>query len=150
MILIHELLNVMIQAVKEEVDEEDDIDAHFRSLQSNEEKVKCPYLDTVNRQTLDFDMEKLCSITLSNRNIYACLVCGKFFLGRGKGTPAYTHSVQCSHFVFMNITTDNEQNFGRAYCLPDGYEIHDSSLMVIFLCKTFQSISFCIYHLYTF
>jgi hypothetical protein len=45
------------------------------------ERVKCPYLDTVNRNVLDFDMEKLCSVTLVNRNIYACLVCGKFLQG---------------------------------------------------------------------
>ena len=42
---------------------------------------KCPYLDTINRQFLDFDMEKLCSVTLSNMNVYVCLVCGKFFQG---------------------------------------------------------------------
>ncbi|KAI9870854.1 MAG: hypothetical protein M1830_003727, partial [Pleopsidium flavum] len=31
------------------------------------------YLDTINRSVLDFDFEKLCSITLSNINVYACL-----------------------------------------------------------------------------
>lgn len=87
------------------------------------QKVKCPYLDTVNRQMLDFDMEKLCSVTLTNAtNVYACLVCGKYFMGRGRDTPAYTHSVQCNHFVFMNLRDC------RAYCLPDMYEIVDSSL----------------------
>jgi hypothetical protein len=30
---------------------------------------------------LDFDFEKLCSISLSNLNVYACLVCGKYFQG---------------------------------------------------------------------
>lgn len=39
------------------------------------------YLDTVNRQMLDFDFEKLCSVSLSNLNVYACLVCGKYFQG---------------------------------------------------------------------
>ena len=66
-------------------------------------KKKCPYLDTINRQFIDFDSEKLCSITLTNMNVYACLICGKFFQGRGKLTPAYTHSVQMGHFVFMNL-----------------------------------------------
>ena len=33
------------------------------------------------RSLLDFDFEKLCSITLSNNNVYACLVCGKYFQG---------------------------------------------------------------------
>lgn len=30
---------------------------------------------------LDFDFEKLCSISLSHINVYACLVCGKYFQG---------------------------------------------------------------------
>jgi hypothetical protein len=83
---------------------------------------KCPYLDTINRNYLDFDNEKLCSVTLSNLNVYACLVCGKFFQGRSKSSVAYTHSVQCGHFVFINL------HDCRAYCLPDNYEIHDTSL----------------------
>ena len=44
----------------------------------------CPYLDTINRNVLDFDFEKLCSVTLSNNNVYACLVCGKYFQGISK------------------------------------------------------------------
>jgi U4/U6.U5 tri-snRNP-associated protein 2 len=39
------------------------------------------YLDTIDRKRLDFDFEKLCSITLSQLNVYACLVCGKYFQG---------------------------------------------------------------------
>ncbi|TPP60066.1 Ubiquitin specific protease 39 and snrnp assembly factor [Fasciola gigantica] len=39
----------------------------------------CPYLDTINRHLLDFDFEKLCSVSLSHLNVYACLVCGKYF-----------------------------------------------------------------------
>jgi hypothetical protein len=46
------------------------------------ERRKCPYLDTVNRQKLDFDQQKVCSQTLTNLNVYACLVCGKYFAGR--------------------------------------------------------------------
>lgn len=83
---------------------------------------KCPYLDTVNRTLLDFDSEKLCSQTLTNKNVYVCLVCGKYFEGRGKNTPAYTHSVNLNHYVFMNVDS------GRAYCLPDSYEIFDIAL----------------------
>lgn len=90
------------------------------TIQTN--RRKCPYLDTINRQLLDFDMEKLCSVTLTNMNVYVCLVCGKFFQGRGKHTPAYTHSVQYGHFVFINL------HDSRAFCLPDGYEVIDSSL----------------------
>ncbi|CAM9119113.1 unnamed protein product, partial [Heterosigma akashiwo] len=83
---------------------------------------KCPYLDTINRNYLDFDFEKLCSVSLTNFNVYACLVCGKFFQGRGQNTHAYTHSVQASHHVWINLNTN------KIYCLPDNYEVVDSSL----------------------
>lgn len=89
---------------------------------------KCPYLDTINRQILDFDSEKLCSQTLSNRNVYVCLICGKFFEGRGKQTPAYLHALQVNHYLFMNLETS------KSYCLPDTYEVNDSSLQDIQVC----------------
>ena len=73
---------------------------------------RCPYLDTINRPLLDFDFEKVCSVSLSNHNVYGCLVCGKFFQGRGHQTHAYTHSVHASHHVFINLAT------GLVYCLP--------------------------------
>ncbi|XP_020264206.1 LOW QUALITY PROTEIN: U4/U6.U5 tri-snRNP-associated protein 2-like [Asparagus officinalis] len=82
----------------------------------------CPYLDTVNRQVLDFDFEKFCSISLSNLNVYACLVCGKYFQGRGLSSHAYTHSLEAGHHVYINLQTE------KVYCLPDGYEINDPSL----------------------
>jgi len=91
-------------------------------------RIKCPYLDTVNRQMIDFDSEKLCSITLTNMNVYVCLVCGKYFQGRGKTTPLFTHSVQAGHFVFMNLQS------GRVYCLPDDYEVVDTSLKDVQRC----------------
>ncbi|KAJ6841909.1 U4/U6.U5 tri-snRNP-associated protein 2-like [Iris pallida] len=82
----------------------------------------CPYLDTVNRQVLDFDFEKFCSISLSNLNVYACLVCGKYYQGRGRNSHAYTHSLEAGHHVYINLQTE------KVYCLPDGYEINDPSL----------------------
>ena len=33
------------------------------------------------RSLLDFDFEKLCTVSLSHLNVYACLVCGKYFQG---------------------------------------------------------------------
>ena len=39
-------------------------------------------MDTIDRSILDFDFEKLCSVSLSNNNVYACLVCGKYFQGK--------------------------------------------------------------------
>jgi len=59
---------------------------------------------------------------LSNLNVYACLVCGKYFQGRGLKSHAYTHSLEAGHHVFINLQTE------KAYCLPDGYEINDPSL----------------------
>eukprot|EP00035_Acanthoeca_spectabilis_P011519 m.202756 g.202756 ORF g.202756 m.202756 type:complete len:623 (-) comp15366_c0_seq6:4237-6105(-) len=82
----------------------------------------CPYLDTINRNVLDFDFEKLCSVTMSNQNVYACLVTGKYFQGRGPGTHAYTHSLMTGNHVFLNLHTL------KFYCLPDNYEIIDPSL----------------------
>lgn len=85
-------------------------------------KKKCPYLDTINRAMLDFDFEKLCSVSLTRINVYACLVCGKYFQGRGTNTHAYTHSVSENHYIYLNLATL------KFYCLPDNYEIVDSSL----------------------
>lgn len=101
-------------------EEDDDVDESYLAIApaaGQTGPVRCPYLDTVCRPLLDFDMAKVCSVTLSDQNVYACLVCGKFFQGRGKSTPLYTHSVHFGHFVVMSLHT------GRAYCLPDGYEI---------------------------
>ncbi|RKP08528.1 hypothetical protein THASP1DRAFT_34646 [Thamnocephalis sphaerospora] len=80
------------------------------------------YLDTINRHMLDFDFEKVCSVSLSNLNVYACLVCGKYYQGRGKNTHAYFHSINDDHHVFINLHTL------KVYCLPDGYEVSDTSL----------------------
>ena len=77
----------------------------------------CPYLDTVRREVLDFDVPHICKTTLSDQNVYACLVCGQFFRGRGEKSPAFIHAVNESHFVYLKLDTR------RAYCLPDGYEI---------------------------
>ncbi|CAB1319831.1 unnamed protein product, partial [Coregonus sp. 'balchen'] len=39
---------------------------------------------------LDFDFEKLCSISLSHINVYACLICGKYFQGKYVLKPTFT------------------------------------------------------------
>lgn len=80
------------------------------------------YLDTIARSRLDFDFEKLCSVTLSNINVYACLVCGKYFSGRGAKTPAYFHALEEGHHVYINMETK------KVYVLPDGYEVKNKSL----------------------
>lgn len=93
---------------------------------------QCPYLDTINRQYLDFDFEKLCSVSLTRINVYACLVCGKYFQGRGTNTYAYTHSVAESHHVFLNLQTL------KFYCLPDNYEIIGNYLALFVEFLTFN------------
>ncbi|KAL4781200.1 snRNP assembly factor [Aspergillus varians] len=80
------------------------------------------YLDTINRKILDFDFEKLCSVSLSNINVYACLVCGKYFQGRGPKSHAYFHALEVSHHVFVNMGTK------KVYVLPEGYEVNNKSL----------------------
>lgn len=61
---------------------------------------------------------------------YACLVCGKLFSGRSKTTPAYTHSLDSSHHVFMKLTDGDGRvtHELRTYCLPDNYEVLDASV----------------------
>ncbi|KAG0023581.1 hypothetical protein BGZ81_008067 [Podila clonocystis] len=80
------------------------------------------YLDTIQRYMLDFDFEKVCSVSLSNLNVYACLVCGKYFQGRGKSSHAYFHSLHENHHVYINLHTL------KVYVLPDSYEVTDASL----------------------
>ncbi|RYO90157.1 hypothetical protein DL764_008486 [Monosporascus ibericus] len=80
------------------------------------------YLDTIHRNVLDFDFEKLCSISLSNINVYACLVCGKYYQGRGPKSHAYFHALDEDHHVFINMETQ------RVYVLPEGYEVKSKSL----------------------
>lgn len=80
------------------------------------------YLDTINRGILDFDFEKLCSISLSNINVYACLVCGKYFQGRGTRSHAYFHALEVNHHVYINMQTQ------KVYVLPEGYEVQNKSL----------------------
>lgn len=131
---------------KLEIKDEDDDDEEPIIPRDKMIVKQCPYLDTINRHVLDFDFEKLCSVSLTRINgkqycisiyqqtfhsykfqlisVYACLVCGKYFQGRGTNTHAYTHSVAESHHVFLNLLSL------RFYCLPDNYEIIDSSLDV--------------------
>ncbi|RAL08984.1 ubiquitin carboxyl-terminal hydrolase family protein [Aspergillus homomorphus CBS 101889] len=80
------------------------------------------YLDTINREILDFDFEKQCSVSLSNINVYACLVCGKYFQGRGPKSYAYFHALEVGHHVFINMGTK------KVYVLPEGYEVKNKSL----------------------
>ncbi|KAH7922861.1 cysteine proteinase [Leucogyrophana mollusca] len=109
----------MAPTAEDELDELDDVEP---KEQENEPRASDLYLDTINRALLDFDFEKLCSVSLSNINIYGCLVCGKYFQGRGRKSYAYAHSIHDDHHVFINLDTT------KVYVLPDGYLVSDPSL----------------------
>ncbi|RDB29431.1 putative mRNA-splicing protein ubp10 [Hypsizygus marmoreus] len=100
----------------------DEDDEEGIPAQTEEARTSDLYLDTINRAVLDFDFEKVCSVSLSNINIYGCLVCGKYFQGRGRKSYAYSHSIHEDHHVFINLETT------KVYVLPDGYPVSDPSL----------------------
>ncbi|KAG6334025.1 hypothetical protein ID866_5068 [Astraeus odoratus] len=99
-------------------------DSYATDLQGSKHEPKASdlYLDTINRALLDFDFEKVCSVSMLNINTYGCLVCGKYFQGRGRSSHAYAHSIHDDHHVFINLET------AKVYVLPDGYPVSDPSL----------------------
>ncbi|CAE6412121.1 unnamed protein product [Rhizoctonia solani] len=109
------------ERVVDDLDDEVDPYTGFEEKQENTRAADL-YLDTVNRATLDFDFEKVCSVSMLNQNIYGCLVCGKYFQGRGKSSHAYAHSIHEDHHVFIHLETT------EVYVLPDGYQVSDPSL----------------------
>jgi len=88
-------------------------------------KTECPFLGTIKRNLLDFDFEKVCSVTNNNLNVYCCLVCGKYYQGKGANTYAYLHSLECNHHMFINLHNQ------KIYCLPEDYEIDNKQLIDI-------------------
>lgn len=109
---------------EEELEEEEDEEEERKASRQNApaDGYSDLYLDTISRTRLDFDFEKLCSVTLSNINVYACLVCGKYYSGRGAKTPAYFHALEDNHHVYINMATK------KVYVLPEGYEVKNRSL----------------------
>lgn len=102
-------------------EEEDEIPPTSRQKEAAE-GYQDLYLDSIDRSILDFDFLRQCSVTLSNQNVYACLVCGKYFSGRGLKTPAYFHALEVGHHVYINMETK------KVYVLPEGYEVKSKSL----------------------
>ncbi|ANB13919.1 Sad1p [Sugiyamaella lignohabitans] len=107
---------------KEEEEEEEGVWPVRPVRQVQEPSSSMLYLDTVDRSRLDFDFEKICSVSLSVVNVYACLCCGKYFQGRGKSSYAFVHSVDVDHHVFINLQTL------KIYVLPEGYEVKTTAL----------------------
>ncbi|GJE86252.1 ubiquitin carboxyl-terminal hydrolase family protein [Phanerochaete sordida] len=112
---------VQVSANSNGMDDEDE-DPYAVAESNQPVRASDLYLDTINRAVLDFDFEKVCSVSLSNINIYGCLVCGKYFQGRGKSSYAYAHAIHDDHHVFINLETT------KVYVLPDGYLVSDPSL----------------------
>ncbi|KAI9218842.1 hypothetical protein BC828DRAFT_399314 [Blastocladiella britannica] len=110
-------------SLSEYSDEEEDLRPRKRPTpQDDQQQNQAMYLDTIRRTALDFDFEKVCSVSLSDLNVYACLVCGKYFAGRGPQSHAYTHAVHTGHAVYMHLRTH------KFYVLPDSYPVTDASL----------------------
>ncbi|KAF2405593.1 cysteine proteinase [Trichodelitschia bisporula] len=105
----------------EDVDDDEEAPATVRQTAPTEGYADL-YLDTIDRSVLDFDFEKLCSVTLSNINVYACLVCGKYYQGRGPKSQAYFHALDEGHHVYINMSSK------QVYVLPEGYEVKSKSL----------------------
>ena len=108
--------------VQEEEDAEEEAEPVVRRQAAPTEGFADLYLDTINRSVLDFDFEKLCSVSLSNINVYACLVCGRYYQGRGPKSHAYFHALEVGHHVYINMATQ------KVYVLPEGYEVTSKSL----------------------
>ena len=77
------------------------------------------YKDKVNKFALDFDFEKRCCETGFKLNVFCCLQCGKYFQGKNDKTPAFKHSLDKQHCLFICLSTL------RIYYLPDDYEVKD-------------------------
>ncbi|KAL7301502.1 hypothetical protein TKK_0005938 [Trichogramma kaykai] len=94
---------------------------HRKSIPQNDE---CPKLAATTEYLSRYSLGKRSNKKIAFRDqcIYVCLACGKYFQGRRTNTHAYTNSIAGSHCVFLNL---HALNF---YCLPDNYEIIDSSL----------------------
>lgn len=107
---------------EEEVDGE--INLHHNNIiklkkqrQDNQNSLTLGYIDSIDRRKLDFDIEKICCITLSTTNIYCCLSCGKYFQGKNHNSPAFKHMLDDDHHLFLNMESL------KIYSLPENYEM---------------------------
>ena len=68
-------------------------------------------------ERLDFDLPKVCGVTLSKENIYVCLACGSYLRGKARGTPVHAHALSEGHELFAR-TED-----ATIWCVPSNYEV---------------------------
>lgn len=100
----------------------DDEEPDYLTQTKKPKRNSSQYLNTINRLVLDFDFLKTCLETLVDVNVYACLVCGKFFQGRSVRSPAYLHAINADHHAYLSLRTE------KFYILPDNYEIVNENL----------------------
>lgn len=86
-------------------------------MSSYQEITRDQLLASVNRRALDFDFEPQCSVTLSTKNIYVCLTCGKNFQGRAFNGPMHVHAVNSGHRLFMSLAD------GKCVVMPDNVDV---------------------------
>lgn len=109
--------------VEDNLSSEDDTPSYLLRTAESLPVNQALYIDTIDRKVLDFDFEKLCLVSLSDVNVYCCLVCGKYYQGRANSSHAYTHSVNTDHHVFVHLETR------RFYVLPQNYEITSEEVL---------------------
>ncbi|AGO13873.1 AaceriAGR007Cp [[Ashbya] aceris (nom. inval.)] len=80
-------------------------------------------LQTIEKKRLDFYSEKVCSVTLSTIDVYSCLTCGKYLQGRNEGSPAFKHSIEVSHRLFMHMRTL------KTYILPENRQLRNAEVL---------------------
>ncbi|KAJ3048675.1 hypothetical protein HK097_010314 [Rhizophlyctis rosea] len=81
------------------------------------------FLDTVNRYMLDFDFEKLCSVSLSNLNVYACLV---YILPDGyEVTDSSLNDIK--YVLQPTFTSEQVANLDKH--LPQAYDLNNKAYM---------------------
>lgn len=67
--------------ISEEQDSDNEALVKVESRQKQMVSEGCPYMSTVERKMLDFDMIPVCAVTMASQNVYVCLCCGKFLQG---------------------------------------------------------------------
>lgn len=76
----------------------------------------------MDRKRLDFDFERICSVTMERSDLYICLTCGKYLKGRSTNTPAHNHSQQFEHSLYMDLESL------KFFILPENEEFYHQDL----------------------
>ena len=83
------------------------------------------YDQIVHRNTLKFDDDLCCSVTLSTKNIYVCLTCGKAFSGGSSTSPLTQHFVEKFHPLALRMSDTSIVVLPNYDVLPDVPELQD-------------------------